>query len=64
MSVKRNSFLQHLANHNCFLDRHGGKHDVYQNQTTKKKTTVPRHNQLEKFLCDTICKQLEIPKMS
>jgi hypothetical protein len=64
MSVKRIQFLQHLAGHNCFLHRHGGKHDVYQNQANKKKTTVPRHSQLDKNLCDLICKQLEIPKMA
>lgn len=64
MSVKRNSFLQHLATHDCFLYRHGGKHDVYQNKTNKKATSVPRHAQLNKILCNEICKQLEIPKMS
>jgi len=63
MSVKRNEFIQHLANHNCFLHRHGSKHDIYQNTSTKKKTTVPRHPQLDKHLCDLICKQLEIPKL-
>jgi mRNA interferase HicA len=63
MSVKRNEFIQHLANHNCFLQRHGSKHDIYQNSTTKKKTTVPGHPRLDKHLCDIICKQLEIPKL-
>ena len=36
MSVKRTEFLQHLANHQCYLHRHGGKHDIYQNSLTKK----------------------------
>lgn len=63
MSVKRNQFIKHLENHNCNLHRHGSKHDIYQNQTTKKKTTVPRHPQLDKHLCDLICKQLEISKL-
>jgi hypothetical protein len=63
MSVKRTLFIQHLAIHNCFLHRHGGKHDIYLNAHNGKKTTVPRHSKLEKFLCDLICKQLEIPKM-
>jgi hypothetical protein len=47
MSVKRNEF---------------GKHDIYQNKITKKKTSVPRHPHLDKNLCSLICKQLEIPK--
>lgn len=63
MSVKRNEFIQHLANNNCFLHRHGSKHDIYQNSQTNKKTTVPRHPKLDKYLCDLICKQLEIPKL-
>jgi predicted RNA binding protein YcfA (HicA-like mRNA interferase family) len=63
MSVKRNEFIQHLATNNCFLHRHGSKHDIYQNNLTKKKTTVPRHPKLDKDLCDLICKQLEIPKL-
>jgi mRNA interferase HicA len=63
MSVKRNEFIQHLAQHNCFLHRHGAKHDIYQNRTTNKKTTLPRHPTLDKQLCNLICKQLEIPKM-
>jgi hypothetical protein len=33
------------------------------NAITKKKTTVPRHPKVEKFLCDAICKQLDIPKL-
>lgn len=63
MSVKRNHFIKHLENHNCFLHRNGSKHDIYQHTITKKKTTIPRHPQLDKNLCQLICKQLEIPKM-
>lgn len=63
MSVKRNEFIQHLSTYNCFFQRHGSKHDIYQNQFTRKKTTVPRHPKLDKHLCDLICKQLEIPKL-
>jgi predicted RNA binding protein YcfA (HicA-like mRNA interferase family) len=62
MSVKRNEFLQHLSKHQCFLQRHGSKHDIYKNNLNNKQTTVPRHPKLDKFLCDAICKQLEIPK--
>ena len=62
MSVKRNQFIKHLENNYCHLDRHGGKHDVYQNMKTKKKTIVPGHPQIDKNLCAAIRKQLEIPK--
>ena len=62
MPVKRNQFIRHLKKHNCQLHRHGSKHDVYQNINSKKKTTVPRHPQIDKQLTEAICKQLEIPK--
>ncbi len=63
MSVKRNQFVKHLLNNNCVLHRHGSKHDIFQNNLTKKKTTVPRHPKLDKNLCDLICKQLEVIKL-
>lgn len=63
MSIKRNQFVKHLENNKCHLHRNGSKHDIFQNTVTKKKTTVPRHPQLDKHLCDLICKQLEIAKM-
>lgn len=62
MSVKRNKFIKHLNKHHCQLHRHGGKHDVFENTNTKKKTTIPRHPQIDKLLAEAICKQLEIPK--
>ncbi len=62
MSVKRTEFIKHLEKYNCLLHRHGGKHDVYQNMNTKKKTTLPRHATIDKRLSEAICKQLEIPK--
>lgn len=63
MSVKRNRFIKHLQNNDCYLHRHGSKHDIFQNNLTKKKTTVPRHPVLDKNLCDLICKQLEVIKL-
>lgn len=62
MSLKGAEAIQHLTHYNCFLHRHGSKQDIYQNRLTKKKNTLPRHPKLDKFLCDLICKQLEIPK--
>lgn len=37
MSVKRNEFLAHLQNDNCYLHRNGAKHDIDQNNISKKK---------------------------
>ncbi|MCY7310006.1 MAG: type II toxin-antitoxin system HicA family toxin [Chitinophagaceae bacterium] len=63
MSIKRNEFIQYLAANNCSLFRHGSKHDIYQNNITNKKTSIPRHLKLEKYTCQLICKQLNIPKI-
>ena len=63
MSIKRSQFLIHLRNNNCDLHRNGGKHDIFKNSITLKKTSVPRHPTLDKNLCNLICKQLEIPKL-
>jgi len=63
MSVKRNQFLSPLHKNNCYLHRNGSNHDIYQNSTTKKKTSVPRHPRIDKNLSNLICKQLEIPKL-
>ena len=54
MSVKRNQFIKHPEENSCYLHRHGIKHDIFQNNITKKKTTVPRHPKLDKNLCDLI----------
>jgi hypothetical protein len=62
MSVKRNHFIKHLEKNNCQLHGHGSKHDIFLNTITKKKTTVPRHTQIDKLLAKAICKQLEIPE--
>lgn len=63
MSIKRNQFITHLQNNNCYLHRNGAKHDTYQYNITKKKTSVPRHPHIDKNLCNLIRKQLEIPKL-
>ncbi len=63
MSVKRREFIRRLESNACLLHRNGAKHDIFRNQTTGKKTIVPRHPKLDKDLCDLICKQLEVPKM-
>jgi predicted RNA binding protein YcfA (HicA-like mRNA interferase family) len=61
MSVKRNKLLKYLEENGCAFHRHGAKHDIYRNINSGKKTTIPRHSQIDKNLCALICKQLEIP---
>jgi mRNA interferase HicA len=60
--MKRRDFIKHLENNSCYLFREGSKHSVFQNIKNNKKTTIPRHSNLDKDLVNLICKQLEIPK--
>jgi predicted RNA binding protein YcfA (HicA-like mRNA interferase family) len=60
--MKRVALLRHLATQACYIEREGGKHSVVKNETTGKRTTVPRHAEIPDQLCKEICKQLGILK--
>lgn len=45
----------------CVLIRRGGKHDWYQNPTTKMAQPVPRHTEIKETLAKHILKVLESP---
>jgi predicted RNA binding protein YcfA (HicA-like mRNA interferase family) len=47
--VKRIDFVKHLHTHGCRFIREGGNHTLFANPTTKKKSTVPRHRELNHF---------------
>jgi mRNA interferase HicA len=59
--MKRRELLKHLENNNCRLLREGGNHSIYENSINKKRTAIPRHNEIVEFTAKQICKQLEIP---
>jgi len=61
--MKRAQFLKHLHQHSCVLKREGSGHTIYMNIITGKKTSIPRHNEIENYLCNEICSQLEVPKI-
>lgn len=56
--MKRGKFIKHLEAHNYPLHRH----DIYKNELTGKRTSVPRHSDIDEELCKEICRQLGIPK--
>ncbi|MFW5799370.1 MAG: type II toxin-antitoxin system HicA family toxin [Spirochaetota bacterium] len=58
--MKRNKFLKYLNSHNCQITKEGSKHTIVENLNTGKKTTLPRHNNIEYFTIISICKQLGI----
>ncbi|WP_229212595.1 type II toxin-antitoxin system HicA family toxin [Dyadobacter soli] len=63
MSIKRNELLKHLERHGCVLHRHGSKHDLYANTQNNRRTTVPRHQRMDRSLCEVICRQLGVEKI-
>jgi predicted RNA binding protein YcfA (HicA-like mRNA interferase family) len=59
--VKRRDLVRHLEAHGCELLRDGGAHSVYVNRVAGKVTAVPRHREINEFLAQKICKDLDVP---
>jgi predicted RNA binding protein YcfA (HicA-like mRNA interferase family) len=60
--MKRIDLIRHLEKHGAEFLREGGNHSVYVNRKTRKSSTVPRHREINEFLAEKICRDLEIPK--
>ena len=56
--MKRADLVRRLLAEGCVLVRHGGKHDWYQNPTTKVRQPVPRHKEIADGLAKHILKML------
>ncbi len=59
--MKRRDLVRHLETQGCELLREGGSHSVYVNRSTGKATAVPRHREINEFLAQKICKDLDVP---
>lgn len=44
--MKRRDLIRHLIEHGCRLLREGGSHSIWENTKTKKRTAIPRHNEI------------------
>jgi mRNA interferase HicA len=60
--MKRVDLIRHLERHGVQFLREGGSHTVYVNRTVSKTSTVPRHREINDFLVQKICRDLEVPK--
>jgi len=60
--MKRIELIRHLERHGAEFLREGGNHSVYVNRAKGKSSTVPRHREINEFLAQKICKDLEVPK--
>ncbi len=61
--MKRRQLIEHIEAHGCEWYGEGKKHSKYRNTNTGKKTTVPRHGEIDNDLAKDICKQLGIAKI-
>jgi predicted RNA binding protein YcfA (HicA-like mRNA interferase family) len=60
--LKRKELIRTLNEHECELQRHGSRHDIYVNTKSGKRAPVPRHNEIADSLVRIIIKQLGIEK--
>ncbi|MFA7331736.1 MAG: type II toxin-antitoxin system HicA family toxin [Candidatus Delongbacteria bacterium] len=57
--MKRQDLIRTLEQAGCVLLRHGGRHDWYQNPTTKISQPIPRHREIQESLAKHILKLLK-----
>lgn len=61
--MKRVDLVRHILKNSCILVREGAKHSVFFNPLTKRVSTMPRHNEINKFLAKKICRDLGITEI-
>lgn len=60
--MKRHELIAHLRKHGCVLIREGAKHSWWGNPSNNRRTTVPRHGEIDNHLARKICRDLGIPE--
>jgi mRNA interferase HicA len=60
--VKRLDLIRRLEEMGCVLIRHGGRHDIYHNQSTGRSEPVPRHREINEVLAKRILRRLSPEK--
>ncbi|MEO7804390.1 MAG: type II toxin-antitoxin system HicA family toxin [Actinomycetota bacterium] len=61
--MKRNTLLQHLRRHGCYLKREGSGHSLWTNPNTGHVEAVPRHVEIPNTLARKICRALSVPEI-
>lgn len=59
--MKRGDLLRHLRAHGRAFLREGGRHSWWHNPAQNKRSSIPRHNEIDDGLARKICKDLGIP---
>lgn len=60
--MKRRDLLRHLTDHGCILLREGSRHSWWQHPGLGKRSSVPRHTEINDHLARKICRDLGIPE--
>ncbi|OGZ67099.1 MAG: addiction module toxin, HicA family [Candidatus Staskawiczbacteria bacterium RIFCSPHIGHO2_02_FULL_34_9] len=58
--MKRKNLIEHILNNGCVFLREGAKHSVFFNALNKRSSTVPRHNEINNWLAEKICRDLGV----
>ncbi|MBM4340212.1 MAG: type II toxin-antitoxin system HicA family toxin [Deltaproteobacteria bacterium] len=58
--MKRTELLKHLRAHGCEFIREGSRHSWWGNRSLNKRSSVPRHTEIDEGLARKICKDLGI----
>ena len=58
--MKRNEFIKILSKNGVVFFRSGSKHDIYRQDVTGKKVSVPRHSEIDNILVKEILKEMMI----
>ncbi|NLA41684.1 MAG: type II toxin-antitoxin system HicA family toxin [Smithella sp.] len=61
--MKRNDLLKHLRSQGCEFLREGGNHSWWWNPSLNKRSSVPRHNEINDHLVRKIFKDLGIKSL-
>ncbi|OGP65358.1 MAG: addiction module toxin, HicA family [Deltaproteobacteria bacterium RBG_13_53_10] len=60
--MKRRDLIRYLEKNGVEFLREGANHTVYVNRKEKKASTIPRHREIDEYLVNKICKDLNIPQ--
>lgn len=59
--MKRKELLRYFSKHHCEFLREGKRHSWWINIHLNKRSSVPRHTEINDILARKICKDLGIP---
>ncbi|HEY3913137.1 MAG TPA: type II toxin-antitoxin system HicA family toxin [Verrucomicrobiae bacterium] len=51
----------HPTAHGCVLIREGSDHSWWGSPASNRRSAVPRHSEINKFLAKKICRDLDVP---